>query len=209
LERRLLHWRAEDRMSRPNRLLLATFFGVLFHTAFATNSPAAETHRIRTTDPMLRDLLAQTAAKSPAMAALQQRLRRSDVVLYVHCDDSLLGLGKLRGETTILSATPDNRFLKSRIKCRVLESSLMLVLAHELRHAVEIADAPEVVDAESLLAFYARIGREIQTTSCCTRRFETAAALQTEDVVRRELGQPSESGETIVASHAEAPPVAP
>jgi hypothetical protein len=60
----------------------------------------------------------------------------------------------------------------------------MMMFGHELRHAVEIAEAPEIVDVPSLVAFYRRIG---QVMSSRGQTFETNAALATERRVLLEL----------------------
>jgi len=60
----------------------------------------------------------------------------------------------------------------------------MTMFGHELQHAVEIADAPEVVDVPSLVAFYRRVG---QVMSSGGRTFETNAAVATERRVLLEL----------------------
>jgi hypothetical protein len=55
-------------------------------------------------------------------------------------------------------------------------------LAHELWHVLEIADAPDVVDADSLRALYRRIGRP----SVRPDLFETDAAIQVTAAVAAE-----------------------
>jgi hypothetical protein len=62
-------------------------------------------------------------------------------------------------------------------------------LGHELQHAVEIAEAPEVVDARSLARFYARVGSE-RTSGAC-RLFDTQAAVDIGWQVSRELRKTS------------------
>jgi hypothetical protein len=55
-------------------------------------------------------------------------------------------------------------------------------LAHELQHAMEIAQAPEVQDAASLARLYRRIG-----WACGTRSFESDQARITGNLVRDQL----------------------
>ena len=59
------------------------------------------------------------------------------------------------------------------------------MIAHELQHAVEIANAPQVVDHQSLLRHYERIG-----TPTGWQRYDTAAARTIETLVLAELTHP-------------------
>ena len=58
------------------------------------------------------------------------------------------------------------------------------LLAHELQHAVELADAPEVRDDEGVRQLYRRIG-----SASDPDHFETAAARRIERAVRMEVGR--------------------
>jgi hypothetical protein len=62
----------------------------------------------------------------------------------------------------------------------------LIALGHELQHAVEIADAAQVVDAPTLAAHYSRIGAQTNAGSPVLT-FETDAARKTSMQVRREL----------------------
>jgi hypothetical protein len=55
-------------------------------------------------------------------------------------------------------------------------------LAHELRHAVEVAQAPDVRDVAGLLHLYERIGYSLGGG-----HFETASAVAAENEALREL----------------------
>ena len=58
----------------------------------------------------------------------------------------------------------------------------MAVLAHELRHALEVGMAPEVQDADTFKALYAAVGRTANAG-----RYETDAAQEMGNRVRKEL----------------------
>jgi hypothetical protein len=59
-------------------------------------------------------------------------------------------------------------------------------LGHELQHAVEIADAREVTDNDTVAKLYRRIGHELEPCQG-RRRFDTAAAREIGDRVLLEL----------------------
>jgi hypothetical protein len=63
------------------------------------------------------------------------------------------------------------------------------MMAHELQHAVEIAETPAIVDGESLAREYKRIGFENQWSSLPGLSFDTQAAVRTGQQVLKELLQ--------------------
>jgi hypothetical protein len=64
----------------------------------------------------------------------------------------------LFGRLTLLGAAGERRYVNVRIACLLTDAQQIAALGHELRHAVEIADAPSVVDDASLAAEYRRVG---------------------------------------------------
>ena len=75
------------------------------------------------------------------------------------------------------------RHVRIRLGIPVADFDLIVVLGHELRHALEFAGMPEVRDSSSLVRAYARVGVP-------TRRngyWETDAALEAGRAVAREL----------------------
>ncbi|HEY3886296.1 MAG TPA: hypothetical protein VGL62_13865, partial [Vicinamibacterales bacterium] len=58
------------------------------------------------------------------------------------------------------------------------------LVAHELRHAIEIADASEATDQSGIERLYRRIGRPSGPHA-----YETDAAIATQRQVRRELSR--------------------
>ena len=117
---------------------------------------AAGTPHIRATDPWLLTLLAEGAAGSPTFRDLVERLGRSDVIVYLRaerCD-----LPNVAGCLTLLSGTTGVRYVLIRLGPLPFRVQELAILAHELQHAVEIADRPSIVDNDSLLRAYAEIG---------------------------------------------------
>ena len=127
-----------------------------------------------------RDLIERTLLDSPTVRTLAAGLAATDVIVYVELTSSpRIG----RAATMFVVGTRERRFLRISINASVSPWDLGPLLAHELCHALEIARAPEVRDRYDLRALYQRIGRvEADNT-----RFESAAALDTERLVRAEL----------------------
>ena len=78
------------------------------------------------------------------------------------------------------------------IACLRPEIEQAATLAHERQHAAEIAEAPWVVDAPTLAAYYRRIGQETDPSDG-GRRFETPAARAIAARVHRELSSAARS----------------
>jgi hypothetical protein len=169
------------------RYLAVTAAAVLVTaTAHAETLVAAPPHvRPETVDA--RALLVELASLSPTVRALIDQLQQSDVVVYIR--HRILPTAALDGRTALLAVAAGRRYVVIELACvrpRVVEFQ---TLAHELRHAVEIASAPGVVDAPTLSAYYARIGIRIETGPR-TEMFETLAAQITGRAVQAELRHP-------------------
>ena len=112
-------------------------------------------HRhIRTTDRRLVRLVQDGVHGSETFRQLVDRLQRSDVIVYLECARVRSSDGRL----TFISAAGGRRYVHVRV-ARLPSADLQIALiGHELRHAVEIADAPVIVDRASLAREYHRIG---------------------------------------------------
>ena len=64
----------------------------------------------------------------------------------------------IAADTAFISAAGGRRYVLVAIDPKYGGSQLIELIGHELRHAVEIADEPSVVDTRSLAKLYRRIG---------------------------------------------------
>jgi hypothetical protein len=71
--------------------------------------------------------------------------------------------------------------------------NVIATLAHELQHALEVTQAPEVNDAATMRALFERIGT-VQVRSATVTAYETAAARSIGEQVLRELNAGAQSG---------------
>jgi hypothetical protein len=126
-------------------------------------------------------LLEEGMRRSESMSALVADLRKTDVVVYVDLDPN--EPGALEGSLRFRGAAAGARFVRVWLQPRRCDKTLMAVLAHELRHALEVGVAPEVQDAATFKALYSAVGR-----SGNAGRYETDAAQEMGERVRRELG---------------------
>ena len=144
--------------------------------------PAAPAPHVRPETAADRDLLDELAAHSPTVQRLLERLATSDVVVYVRhrtFTDSILD-GRIG---IVRSSGGTGRYLIVELACSRGRIDQLVTLGHELRHAVEIADADGIVDATTLAEHYTRIG--FRTSA--ERAFDTHAAREASVQIRREL----------------------
>ena len=139
---------------------------------------------IRSTDRRLRALLEEGLRISPTLRALVARLHASDVVVYVQCD----GPGGPDGRLTFVSTVGGFRYVVVRMG-RFARIQQIAMMAHELQHAVEIAETPAIVDGASLVLAYQRIGYVNQWSSLPGVAFDTQAAVRAGVQVLKELMQ--------------------
>ena len=140
-------------------------------------SPA---RHIRSTGNSVRKLLQRGYRESPTFADLVARLQRSDVIVYIEDVPHLPGT--LDGRMMMLPRAHGHRYVRIQIALRGSAVDAIAVLAHELQHAVEVADAVEVSDTDGLARLYRRIGLRVGP-----HIYDTVAARQIGRNVRREL----------------------
>lgn len=149
----------------------------------AQDQPVGLLH-VRPESRALRELVDDAVRRSPAVRDLIDRIDHSDLIVYIRMRK--FEESDLDGRVGILSAVGQYRFLVVELACGRLDYLQMATLGHELRHVVEIAAEPSIVDARSLATHYERIG--VRTSSMIgNKMFETAAAREAGVQVRREL----------------------
>ena len=140
----------------PGRILLSCLFLISTSSTLTAQTFAADPHHhIRTTDRRLLHLLRDGVRSSDTFRRLVDRLRQSDVVVYLECGG---GDRSSAGRMTFMSAVGGYRYVHVRVARLASAAVQIALIGHELRHAVEIADAPGVVDALSMAREYERIG---------------------------------------------------
>lgn len=162
-------------MRVPRSLLLA-----LALTGIADSASAdPPVPRVRAATVQMRALIADTANRSRVVRDLLDRLACTDVIVYVEFTASPeIPLAR----TKLVTAVPGARFLRIGINRRVSGPDVGAMLAHELQHALEIAEQEEVRDDDGVRRLFRRIGRAIGADE-----FETEAARRVEAIARAEL----------------------
>jgi hypothetical protein len=163
--------------------IVATGWEVRAHDSGAAHVIAPH---LRTTDSRLRAVLADGIASSPTLRALVSQLEQSDVVVYLeHAARPLAGVA---GRLTFVSAQGGARYVVVYLACVGSRSQQLAILAHELQHAVEIAEDPSIVDEPSMSRAYTRIGY-VNRWMTSAVAFDTKAARDIEERVRVEVSR--------------------
>jgi len=138
--------------------------------------------RIRFDDPVVRAAMTRGMAESPTFRRIVERLAASDLIVYVERHPAGAGAD---GATQFVGSTPYARYVRIAIDGREAIDTTVGLLGHELRHALELAEAPWVINQESYEALYRSIGR----ASCGPPRwcFDTKAAVSAGIRVVKEL----------------------
>ena len=139
----------------------------------------------------MQRLVDGAAQRSPAIREWIDRLEQLDVTVYVRA--RAFTQLDLDGRIGLLSVADRHRFLVIELSCGRSELSQMATLGHELFHALEIAQEPSAVDAETVADLYARIGSQTGNTRG-QRTFETEAAIAAGLRARRQLLSPTRHG---------------
>jgi len=172
---------------------------VLLVAALASaETPAGAAPHVRAESREARALVDELTDRSATVRGLIERLEGSNVIVYVR--QRTLDDPGLDGRTGLLGASPTRRFLVVELACGRPYLTQLVTLAHELQHAVEIAEAPAVFDARTMAAHYERIG-ECTSRSAGRRTFETRSAGDTAMQVRRELLFSQTSSRTRTEPH--------
>src|SRR5262249_43077552 len=130
----------------------------------------------------LRAVLAAGIRLSPTFRAIVTDLERSDVVVYLTQEPHAAGAA---AHTSLVASAGGRRYLRISLDPKRSGCDRLALLGHELRHALEIAVEPAVVDADSLAALYERIG----FASCGGGRrcYDSAAAIEAGRQIAREV----------------------
>jgi hypothetical protein len=139
-----------------------------------------DTRRVRSDSAAVIALLDSGARHSATFNQLVVAIEGTDGVVYVQP-------GKCPGYRIkgcllhTMSATPDRRYLWIALDLTAQPVDLMVTIAHELRHALEILSDESIRSSRGIVSFYYPDGNP------ATRTVETAAALGTSAAVRSEL----------------------
>lgn len=157
------------------------------------------TARVRPQGARAASIVTAAAAQSPTVQRLIDRLEAGDVIVYIDLRRDLApGMAAC---LTWMAATDTRRIVRVSIRKGLRAADAVGMLAHELEHAVEVLEHPEVRSGQALRELYARIGH---ATSSNGRHFDTARAIATGTLARLEVARPG-PGTRLPADRAVSP----
>ena len=178
-------------------LIALVCFALLPHSAFA-GPPTTRLGgpRVRAQNARIEKYIKDGLRRSPTMRALVERIEASDVIVYVGTNP--LMKSHLSGALSFVTAAGDFRYVRAMINADQVPDLMIATLAHEFQHVVEVIEAPSVVDDNSLVRLYRKIG--VESADRRETGWETQAAQATAAQVRRELVAARTTAVTDVAS---------
>jgi hypothetical protein len=150
--------------------------------AFATSTQDSSDRHVRATEPRILVLIDAGVSRSATFGRLVATLNDSDVIVYIEPKLKRQALGGYLAHNIV--AQGEYRYLHIAVEISGSQRRLVSLLAHELQHAVEVAQTPDVRDAASLERMFSRLAIKFGCggTTC----YETQAAKDVEDIVSRE-----------------------
>jgi hypothetical protein len=136
---------------------------------------------VRTTDKYLQALLRIGVQRSPTFTSLMAQLNDTDVIVYLEPVQTLPTA--LSGRLLLLQHGTPQRYLRIQVLATMGRTELIALIGHELRHALEVAQVPDVRDESALVRLYERIGQR----SVKGHEYDTNAAQDAGRAVRKEL----------------------
>ena len=147
----------------------------------AANLLAADNRRIRGATPQVTKVIRGGVERSRTFATLVNDIHRTDVIVYVEATLSLPT--DVAGRILFAGTAGAQRYLRVQVRATLLRDQMIAVIAHELRHALEVAGEASVIDEKALAEFYKRIGDSTHAAG----GYDTEAARVSQRIVRNEL----------------------
>lgn len=150
--------------------------------AFVTSTQDASDRHVRATEPRVLALIDAGVSRSATFRRLVATLNDSDVIVYIERKLKRQALGGYLAHNIV--AQGEYRYLHIAVEISGSQRRLVSLLAHELQHAVEVAQTPDVRDPASLERMFSHLAIKFGCggTTC----YETQAAKDVEDIVSRE-----------------------
>jgi hypothetical protein len=153
-------------------------------TITGSSASAGPTHvpRLRPAGTAAQQLIDTGLSSSPTFRALANRLRYSDVIVYVEVRHDLPN--NVGGSLRFMAKSATDRFLRVTINGYHSRMMQVALLGHELQHAVEVAGAPDVDSHDAMANLYRRIGVSVGRDA-----YDSAAARDAGYAIREEFRQ--------------------
>jgi hypothetical protein len=139
--------------------------------------------RIRRTDERIALAVRNGVERSSVVRALVDAIESSAVVVYASVDPGMVN--GLSGRLTFMGIGGGYRYVRITLHPELNQELMIISLAHELQHVLEVIQHPEVTSEPALTGLYQRIGHSNRVSGRIG--WETDAAQDVAAAVRREL----------------------
>ncbi len=137
-------------------LALGVCVGLSLAAAGITAAQDEDLSRLRTLDHQLASLIRQGLHESPTFRRLVDAVQQSDLIVYVERHNRFRD-GK-SGSIQLVGTRGGQRYLRIALNSALNQRELIVLLAHELQHAGELASAPHVSDENGVRELYCSVG---------------------------------------------------
>jgi hypothetical protein len=148
--------------------------------AFADGTEQETILHVRSSNSSLIALIARATEQSATFRGMVDTINASDGIVYVEAGRCRYSRACLTG----VSTAGVFRMLWVTIDTRRVDSELIASIGHELQHAIEILNNPDVRSTAAMYIFYSRFAERVGTGRGA---FETAAATKAGNAVRTEI----------------------
>ena len=139
-----------------NPIFTALVAALLVHAAVTGAARDEDLPRLRSVDPKLAALIGQGAEQSPTFRRLAEGVQQSDLIVHVERHNRFRHGAS--GSFQLVSTRGGQRYVRIGLSSWLNTRELIVMLAHELQHANELAAAPHVLDQGGMHEFYCSIG---------------------------------------------------
>ena len=140
--------------------------------------------RIRPRERSIAGLIQKGIAESPLLQQLIDRINASDVIVYLVTNRDLPS--HVDGQLTFMGEGGGYRYVVVSLAPARSEHRAIAVIGHELQHAVEVAEHPEIVDVPTFARSFQQFGFSGART-WRSRTFDTQAAIDAGDRIWLEV----------------------
>ena len=151
--------------------------------AMAGSGGQASLRHLRPRDSLTAVAVAEGVRRSPTFTALVHAIEASTFIVYTESSRSLTK--KMQG--CLVHGNIGARYLRVVVKTALPLDKRIEVLAHELQHVQEVIEAGISNDPIEMEKLFIRSGYSKHDYGAKGQEFETVAALQVTESVRREL----------------------
>jgi hypothetical protein len=143
--------------------------------------------RVRSTERFMIALVREGYERSPTFRELVDTLQQSNVIVLVQ--PAACAGGRIRSCLVAVEGSERERQIRIKVDPQhTTNDRLIAAVGHELQHAVEIAEHPDVINGPGALALYGRIAFG-QCRDGLSEECETTRALDAERKVLEELAR--------------------